>query len=170
MWYCGNSGTMVYRLFTKSLIVQSNFYSMSEVIDNMYPVIQQERTGCAIASAAAIAGISYNKAKKIANAMHISAQDSSLWSKTNPIRKLLHKLGFTTSKGETAFQSWRSLPDLALLSIKWHLEHGKPYWHWVVFVRTNGKAYVLDSKKSLKNNRRTDFGRMKPKWFIKISH
>ena len=34
----------------------------------------------------------------------------------------------------------------------------------------NGFArfYVLDSKKTLRKNRRTDFGRMKPKWFIPV--
>jgi len=35
-------------------------------------------------------------------------------------------------------------------------------------VREAGECYVLDSKKALKHNRRQDFGRMKPKWFIAI--
>jgi len=33
----------------------------------MAPVVQEEKTGCAIASLTAIAGISYKAAKKIAN-------------------------------------------------------------------------------------------------------
>lgn len=37
----------------------------------MKPVVQEEKTGCAIASAAAIAGISYQEAKKIANELGI---------------------------------------------------------------------------------------------------
>lgn len=45
-------------------------------------------------------------------------------------------------------------------------QRGKPYWHWVVFIREDCYAYVLDSKKGLKRNIRTDFGRMKPKWYI----
>jgi hypothetical protein len=61
-----------------------------------------------------------------------------------------------------------ALPNLALLSTKWHLENGQPYWHWVVFVREGGQPCVLDSKKSLRINRRTDFGRMKPKWYIEV--
>jgi ABC-type bacteriocin/lantibiotic exporter with double-glycine peptidase domain len=134
----------------------------------MKPVIQEEITGCGIASSAAIAGISYKEAKKLANSMGIYAEDQSLWSDTEYIRRLLAKLGFRTRKGEIPFKSWETLPNCALLSIKWHIENGKPFWHWVIFVRESGKQYVLDSKKALKNNIRTDFGRMKPKWYIEV--
>ena len=135
----------------------------------MKPVIQQEITGCAIASSAAIAGISYNKAKHIANSFGIYAEDELLWSSTDYVRKLLAELGFITSKKEKVFTGWDALPNCALLSIKWHIEKGKPYWHWVVFVRENDKAYILDSKKTLKTNVRTDFGHMKPKWYIEVN-
>ncbi len=134
----------------------------------MKPVIQREQTGCAIASSAAIAGVSYTKAKQIANSLGITAEDSTLWSSTKPVRAILRKLGITTSSSETPFSNWESLPDCALLAIKWHKENGIAYWHWVVFVRENEREYVLDSKKALKSNIRTDFGRMKPKWFIKV--
>ena len=132
-------------------------------------VIQEEKTGCAIASSAAIAGISYEEARKIANGMGIYAEDSELWSETNYIRRLLAKLGVKADNREIPFTNWESLPNCALLSIKWHLENGKPYWHWVVFVREGDRKYVLDSRKSLKSNIRTDFGRMKPKWYIEIN-
>lgn len=136
----------------------------------MKPVIQQEQTGCAIASAAAIAGISYTKSKRLANSLGITAEDSTLWSSTKPVRAILKKLGIKTSPSETPFKNWKSLPNCALLAIKWHKENGVPYWHWVVFVRENGKETVLDSKKALKTNTRTDFGRMKPKWFIEVTN
>jgi len=134
----------------------------------MKPVIQPEKTGCAIASAAAIARVTYRQARKIANRLGIYADDSNLWSDTKHIRSLLQELGIKTSSTETPFKSWKSLPDCALLSIKWHLERGKPYWHWVIFVRESDQEYVLDSKKTLKKNIRTDFRRMKPKWFIEV--
>ena len=134
----------------------------------MKPVIQEENTGCAIASSAAIAGVSYTEAKKIANSLGIYADDSNLWSDTKHIRVLFAKLGFKTSDTELPFVNWKSLPDKALLAIKWHIEKGKPYWHWVVFVREHDKEYVLDSKKSLKRNIRTDFGNIKPKWYIEV--
>ncbi len=134
----------------------------------MKPVVQREPTGCGIASAAAIAGLPYARAKAIAGSLGISAQDERLWSETAHVRKLLEHLGVKTGRSERPFRSWESLPDLALLSIKWHLEKGRPFWHWVVFVRDEGGARVLDPKKSLRCHVRTDFGRIKPKWFIPV--
>lgn len=132
------------------------------------PVVQLERTGCGIASVAAIAGLSYVKTKAVAASLNISAQDERLWSETAHVRRLLNHLDVGTGRSERPFRSWESLPDLALLSIKWHLEKGRPFWHWVVFVRDEKGARVLDPKKSLRSHARTDFGRIKPKWFIPI--
>jgi len=136
---------------------------------NLKPVIQEEATGCAIACAATLAGISYRQARKIANGMGIFAEDKLLWSETGSIRRLLESLNIVTGGREMPFSKWDSLPNRALLAIKWHMEKGRPNWHWVVFVRDGGASYVLDPKKSLKRNMRTDFGRMKPKWFIEIA-
>jgi len=133
------------------------------------PVIQEEATGCAIACAAALAGISYAQARKIANGMGIFANDKLLWSETGSIRRLLARLNIVTSGRETPFSKWDSLPNRALLAIKWNMKYDRPSWHWVIFIRDGGKSYVLDPKKSLKRNIRTDFGRMKPKWFIEIT-
>ncbi len=132
------------------------------------PVIQQETTGCSIACVATLAGISYSKAKKLANSLGIFAEDSTLWSDTSAVRKLLSHLKIDVAKSEKAFRAWDTLPDCALLAIKWYKENGIPFWHWAVFVRQGGQAYVLDSKKSLKKNLRTDFGRIQPKWFIEV--
>jgi hypothetical protein len=134
----------------------------------MKPVVQQEKTGCGIASVAAIARVTYKEAKRVANSLGIYAKDSALWSETSHVRKLLKRFKISAVPGEKPFRSWRSLPDLALLSTKWHRENGKPYWHWAVFVRDAARGYVLDSKKALRNHKRTDFGRIKPKWFIGI--
>ena len=134
----------------------------------MKPVIQQENTGCAIASSAALAGISYTEAKIIANKLGIYAENSNLWSESKHIRRVLKILDIKTEPSETVFKNWGSLPECALLAIKWHMKNGRPYWHWVVYVRKNNQEYVLDSKKALKANKSTDFGRIKPKWYIKI--
>ena len=134
----------------------------------MNPVVQDERTGCGIASVAALAGVSYARAKAQAARLGISAEDPKLWSDTKYVRTLLGEFGLSTSGKQRKFHSWERLPDLALLAIKWHLEKGKPYWHWVVFVREEESTYVLDPKKTLKKNKRTDFGRIKPKWFIEV--
>ncbi|HTD90654.1 MAG TPA: hypothetical protein VK663_08325 [Burkholderiales bacterium] len=134
----------------------------------MKPVIQLERTGCGIASVAAITGQSYRQAKAMACSLGISAADPHLWSDTAHVRRLLRHCGVRTGARELPFRGWRALPDLALLSIKWHLHQGIPCWHWVVFVRRPDAAYVLDSRRGLRNHRRTDFGRMKPHWYIPV--
>ena len=134
----------------------------------MKPVVQEEITGCGIASVAALAGLSYQEAKSVANSLGIFADDSSLWSDTRHVRDLLGHLSISDGEGEFPFSSWETLPNLALLSLKWHLEKGRPFWHWAVFWRSPNGPMVLDSKKSLKTNTRTDFWRIKPKWFIPI--
>jgi ABC-type bacteriocin/lantibiotic exporter with double-glycine peptidase domain len=134
----------------------------------MKPVIQLEPTGCGIASVAAIAGVSYSRAKSVANSLGITADDQRLWSETAHVRNLLRHFGLRVDSREMPFHSWAALPNLALLSIKWHLEKGRPYWHWVVFVREGSRSYILDSKKRLRQHTRTDFGRIKPKWYIRV--
>ena len=114
----------------------------------MKPVIQLETTGCGIAACAVLAGISYLEAKRVANSLGITADDQTLWSTTTHVRRLLSHLGIQASAAEMPFTSWDTLPDLVLLSIKWHMKNGSPFWHWTVFVRDTSRAYVLDSKKS----------------------
>ncbi|WP_434985322.1 hypothetical protein [Vreelandella zhaodongensis] len=134
----------------------------------MNPVIQEEISGCGIAACAVLAGITYAQAKETANAVGIYAEDTALWSDTEYVRKLLRALGIMAAPTEMPFDTWATLPDKALLAIKWRTEQGRPFWHWVVFVRTKQDAVVLDSKKALKSNIRRDFGRIKPKWFIHV--
>ncbi|CAI8817905.1 MULTISPECIES: hypothetical protein [Pseudomonas] len=134
----------------------------------MDAVIQEQPSGCGIAACAALAQIDYAQARQLANSLGIHAEDPQLWSDATYVRRLLSHLGITANAEQTLFSNWQALPNRALLAIKWRLHNGRPFWHWVVFVREAGECYVLDSKKALKHNRRQDFGRMKPKWFIAI--
>lgn len=109
------------------------------------PVVQEEPSGCGIASVANILGKTYQEMKTRANAMGIYAEDKSLWSDTQYVRRMLSSARVETSPTEVAFESWSKLPDLALLSIKHHQEDGKNFWHWVLFKRVNGQPFVLDS-------------------------
>ena len=135
----------------------------------MNVIIQEETTGCGIASVANIVKRPYTEVKSRANAMGIFADDDALYSNTQYVRHLLKEYGFHASSNEIPFNSWEALPDIALLSIKYYEENNRPFWHWVVFKREQGHSLVLDSAAYLKNNERTDFQLMKPKWFIKIS-
>lgn len=134
------------------------------------PVIQEETTGCGIASVASILGKTYSEMKFVANAMGIYAEDKSLWSDTQYVRKMLTSAGVETSPEEIPFESWGGLPDLALLSIKHHQEGGENFWHWVVFKRQDGQEFVLDSASYLSSNVRKDFADMRPKWFIEVTN
>ena len=132
------------------------------------PVVQEETTGCGIASAANILGKTYSEMKAIANSMGIDAADKLLWSDTQYVRRMLSGAGVKTSDEETPFESWDTLPDVALLSIKQHQEEGRDFWHWVVFKRVDRQPYVLDSASYLPSNIRQDFEAMQPKWFIEV--
>lgn len=134
----------------------------------MKAVVQEETTGCGIASVANVLGKTYSEIRKIATEMGIFASDKLLWSDTQYVRDMLSVSGVETSDDKIPFESWDMLPDLALLSIKYHQEAGKSFWHWVVFKRINGLSFVLDSASDLPSNIRTDFDKMAPKWFIEV--
>ena len=134
----------------------------------MKPVIQLERTGCGIASVAALAGVSYQAARQAAGRLGISAEDHRLWSETTHVRRLLKRYRFYASSRQRPFRSWPALPKRSLLAIKWRRIKGRACWHWVVCVKDDS-MYVLDSSPSLTRHVRTDFRRMKPKWFIAVT-
>ena len=134
----------------------------------MKPVVQLERTGCGIASMAALAGVTYAQATRLANRLGIFADDSRLWSETDHVRRLLKEYGFRSARTEVPFTSRKALPDLALLAIKWCENGGRACWHWMVFWRGPRGPVVLDSKCALRRHVRNDFGRMKPKWCIPV--
>ena len=132
------------------------------------PVIQEEVSGCGISCVATLAQKTYKEVKTIANENGIFAEDERLWSETNYVRTLLKKFNIKAETCETKFSSWEELPNLALLSIKYRIENGRPFWHWVVFKRENGQNIVIDPAAYLEENKRTDFENMNPEWFIKI--
>ncbi len=59
----------------------------------MTPIIQQDRTGCGIASVAGLAGVSYQEAKHATTSIGISIEDKALWSETTYVRSLLSYYG-----------------------------------------------------------------------------
>lgn len=135
--------------------------------NSLQPVIQLDRTGCGLASVAVLTGRTYTAVKREAASLGIHVSDPALWGETRHVRKLLARAGVGVGR-QRDFVAWESLPARALLAIKWHREKTGPAWHWVVFVRDDGVPCVLDPKRALRHHRRTDFGRMKPKWFLPI--
>jgi ABC-type bacteriocin/lantibiotic exporter with double-glycine peptidase domain len=131
-------------------------------------IIQEDPTGCGIACVAMLAGVSYAEAKAAAARIGIDVDDPALWSDNAHLRRLLEGFGITLATAPDPFTSWERLPDVALLAIKWRLVRGAPQWHWVIFERQSAGPCVLDPKRGLQTNRRTDFGRMKPKWWLGV--
>jgi hypothetical protein len=72
----------------------------------MKRVIQLERTGCGIASVAALAGVGYQRAKRMANRLGVYAEDPRLWSDTAHVRRLLRSYRFSAPARTTPFVSW----------------------------------------------------------------
>jgi hypothetical protein len=131
-------------------------------------IIQQDKTGCGIASVANIVGKSYAAVKARAAAMGIDVNDDTLYSDCDYVCSLLADYGFRFAPKKD-FTDWAQLPDLALLAIKHHQFEGKSYWHWVVFKRDKTGIRVLDSAPYLPQNERTDFEAMQPQWYISVS-
>ena len=142
--------------------------TQGELMTGMKAIIQLDRTGCGIAAVAALAGVNYREARLAASRLDIYVDDPALWSETEPVRRLLTAYGIKSARTEVRFSAWEALPDCALLAVKWHKERGRAFWHWVVFWRGPQGPVVLDSKRMLRRHVRTDFGRMKPKWFIPV--
>ncbi len=133
------------------------------------PVVQEDITGCSIACVSWMCGQSYTDIKALAVDHGISIEDPRLWSATDHVRTILKKVSLNAKSEEVEFNNWDSLPAYSLLAIKYHLEKGIPHWHWVVCVNNHEDRFIMDPKKSLKSNIRTDFGRIKPKWYIEIT-
>jgi len=142
--------------------------SLNTNANDLNPIVQEETGGCAIASVAVLAGLSYGKVKALANSIGISASDTKLYSETGYVRRLFKEYNIKARAKELPFSSWDALPELALLSIKYRQIDGRPFWHWVVFTKLSGKAVVLDPAMHLKDHTRTDFYRIKPRWYIEI--
>ena len=70
----------------------------------MAVIIQEETTGCGIASVANIVERSYAEVKAKANSMCIFANDESLYSDTAYVRKLLIEYGVKASGTEITFE------------------------------------------------------------------
>jgi ABC-type bacteriocin/lantibiotic exporter with double-glycine peptidase domain len=134
----------------------------------MKVVLQDEISGCGLAVVATVAGKNYIEVKQYANSIGIYAEDKRLYSDTAYVRKLLTHYGVKSSNLENPFESWDKLSNTALLSIKYHIKNGEPYWHWTVFHRSGRTAVVLDPARYLVTNERSDFYDIQPKWFIEI--
>ena len=134
----------------------------------MKAIVQEHPEGCALACAAMLTNRNYSEIAGIAGMLDIHAGDKTLYSTTTPLRRLLNQLGVRLISGETAFASWDTLPNKALLATKWHIEEGLAMWHWVVFVGDENGGVVYDPAPYLEHPKRRDLSTIHPKWFIEV--
>lgn len=132
------------------------------------PVVQQDATGCGLAVIATLTGQPYAQIKTRAAELGTHPEDKRIWSDTDYVYRLAADQGLTLAVQPTPFHDWDNLPDLAIMAIKWRRIEGVPFWHWVVFQRTEGEPQVLDSGIRLKHQCRRDLWRIQPKWFIEV--
>ena len=83
----------------------------------MKPVVQLERTGCGIASVAALAGVRYKAAQRSARRLGIVATDERLWSETKHVRRLLAHYGLSAACEGPACHQVASRSEAALLAL-----------------------------------------------------
>lgn len=132
----------------------------------MRRVKQGDPTGCGFACIAMLSGASYDEIKNIAITDLDYEGSGDFYTGTRELRYLASKNNVELGKRRRTFKSLDALPETAILAI--NHEDKLDTWHWVVYCRKPNEEYVYDPKKSIKSNKRTDFGRMKIKWFLPI--
>ena len=133
----------------------------------MRRILQGDSTGCGLACIAMLADCSYKKVKKKAVQKLNFSNKRKLYTGTRHLKILGKCFGINIAGSRRRpFKNWDALPDTAIISINPNLNHTS--WHWVVFSRTNGASFVLDPKQSIKSNKRTDFGRMRPSGYLPV--
>jgi ABC-type bacteriocin/lantibiotic exporter with double-glycine peptidase domain len=132
----------------------------------MKRIKQDHPSGCGLACVAMIAGRKYSEIREHAREILDFNNNHDLYTDASHLRKLLSKFKIHTSLKKIPFATWEKLPEKAILGINHNITVNK--WHWVVYTKDHLGAYVLDPKITIKSERRTDFNKMKPKWYITI--
>ncbi len=116
-----------------------------------------------------LAGTTYEDVLKTATSEANVSVSGNKYTRTGQLRKIAAKHGVVIScKRSRKFKGWMHLPNKAILAINPNSENRT--WHWVVFFRepSGSGAFVLDPNPSIKSNKRTDFGRMRPYAYLPL--
>ncbi len=112
-----------------------------------------------------IAGTSYSKALKSAQSiLGWEKSQRTFYTDTAELKKLLLYFNISSEKGRSV-RTWSSLSENAIVAIN-HNEKTNN-WHWVVYRREAGVAYVLDPQS--KREVRKDLGRMRLRSYLPIA-
>lgn len=128
-------------------------------------IIQEDATGCGIACAAMLAGISYSRAKTVALRLGIIGQKPPYYTNASDLSKLLRELELVPSRGRK-LSKWPSLHSLSIVGVNFSEATGN--WHWVVYVPSAAGGHVLDPRATVKTQLRTDWARLRPRSYIPV--
>jgi len=134
----------------------------------MKRILQEDGTGCGIACIAMITGRSYQQIKDELIKMPGYSAKGPFYTDASELRALAKSQGVSLIKRKRKFKEWKLVPNGSILAIRFKEKNSEQEWHWVVFNRINGREFVIDPKKSIKTDQRTDFGRIKAKWYLPI--
>lgn len=127
-------------------------------------VRQRHSTGCGIAAAATLAGISYARAYREYRTLF--PDEPSHRTDSPEIRTLVRRFGVRLGRLVRTHR-WTMLKRRCLVAVNY--DRKTDHWHWVVFEPTEEGGYVLDSKSKRPGGRRQDFRRMRLAWYHMIS-
>lgn len=141
----------------------------------MRRILQEDPTGCGIACAAMVSGVSYAQAKQRAIELGIVEVKPPHRTQSATLTKLLEDLGVRCKKGRR-LSHWSSLTTMSIVGINYKEKNDTSYWHWVVYVPDDVRGYVpddvrgyvLDPRKIIKTEQRRDFKKMHPHNFIPV--
>jgi hypothetical protein len=127
--------------------------------------VQRDATGCGIACAAMLAGVTYAAAKSRAIALGLVENRGPFYTGSAELQELLGSFGVNCLRGRMVAR-WESVPSPAIVAINYQAAFKT--WHWVVHVSSHRGAYVLDPRGMIKAARRVDFNRMRLRSFIPV--
>ncbi|MEI8656449.1 cysteine peptidase family C39 domain-containing protein [Vibrio sp. Hal054] len=152
-----------------SLVVVCSHLAYRYVLGGkMRRVVQQDRTGCGLACIAILAGTEYSNVKDRALDLFNIESSDEFYTNASELQKLGQEFNLNVGGKRRVFKGFNALPDLAILAINYR--ENEDTWHWVVYCRDGGNEFVIDPKKAVKAERRTDFGRLakSTRWFIAV--
>ncbi|HFD32939.1 MAG TPA: hypothetical protein ENJ28_09580 [Gammaproteobacteria bacterium] len=132
----------------------------------MRRIKQADPTGCGLACIAMLASSDYNNVREVA-IKQLGFNDSGTFhTSTKDLRELARKFKIELGKRRRKFKRFEGLPETAILAIN-HMD-ASDTWHWVVYRRRSNDTFVYDPKKSIKTNKRRDFGHIKARWYLPV--
>ncbi|WP_223621318.1 hypothetical protein [Lysobacter sp. ESA13C] len=140
---------------------------------------QEDATGCGLACVAMLGGIGYAQARVLARRLGVGPHDrvvgrgdqartvrNAYFSDARQLRRMLKLLGLRAGP-ERRLARWEALDRSGIAGINPNRREGS--WHWVVYLHSDEGGCVLDPNPRVRSERRTDFGRMKPRCFIPVA-